>query len=292
MAGSAPVATRWLLVEHPGPWGRDPVATTPLAGPVGDRLAAAAAQARGRILLLRRGERRPVARRAWYAVDVASRTWVTGTWAEPADLLEAADALGGPLDAGTEPARPLVLVCTHGSRDACCALRGRPIFAELAQEWPDEVWECTHLGGHRFSGTVLSLPDGACLGGLDAGAAVEAVRAHRGGRTPTAHLRGSTDLPPAAQAAQAWLLREHGPGPLNAVEVRSAVDLGDGVTRIELTWAGTPAERTLVTVVREELPPAPLSCGASPGEHAAYTVRPGEPASARCPPACRTTGAR
>ena len=87
MAGTAPVAGRWLLVEHPGPWARDPLATAPIAGPVGAALAAAAVVAGARILLVRRGPRRRGAARAWYAVDLATRTWVTGTWAEPEDLL-------------------------------------------------------------------------------------------------------------------------------------------------------------------------------------------------------------
>ena len=34
MLGSAPVARRWLLIEHPGPWARKHLDTPPFAGPV------------------------------------------------------------------------------------------------------------------------------------------------------------------------------------------------------------------------------------------------------------------
>ena len=34
-AGTAPVASRWLLIEHPGPWSKDPLDTPPLFGSAG-----------------------------------------------------------------------------------------------------------------------------------------------------------------------------------------------------------------------------------------------------------------
>ena len=44
-----------------------------------------------------------------------------------------------------------------------------PVFvtAALARVFPDEVWECTHLGGHRFAPTALVLPTGYSYGRLD-----------------------------------------------------------------------------------------------------------------------------
>ncbi len=274
LAGSAPVARRWLLIEHPGPWARDPVATPPLAGLLGERLAAAARAADGRILLIRRAARRPQGRRAWYAVDIASGRWVTGTWEAPEDLAQAAVAVGEPLSRSTERADPLLLVCTHGTRDTCCAVRGRPIATALSALWPDEVWECTHLGGHRFSGTLLSLPDGACYGGLDADTAAGVVGDHRAGRVRAAHLRGMTAWPPAVQAAQAWALDRFGPAALGSVGIGSVEEIGDGVTRVEVLGRGAVPALSRLTVTRDVLPPTPLSCGAAPGEHAAYRVVP------------------
>ena len=183
-AGSAPVASRWLLLEHSGPWAKQALDTPPLLGPVGAAVERICASFGGKALLVRRPGRRGAddELRSWYAVDTVRGTWVRGSWRKTEDLLHAAHALGVPLSDSDEDADPMVLVCTHGTRDACCAVRGRPIVATLARALPDETWECTHLGGHRFSGTLLSLPDGTCLGRLDPDTSVSAVTAAKGVR--------------------------------------------------------------------------------------------------------------
>ncbi|QNN49059.1 hypothetical protein H9L10_12550 [Phycicoccus endophyticus] len=183
LAGTAPVASRWLLVEHPGPWAKKPLETPPLLGRAGEEVEATCASFGGKALLIRRQGRRgpdPDDARHWFAVDTVRGTWVRGTWRTPEDVLAAARALGSELSASDTDADPMVLVCTQGTRDACCAVRGRPIVATLARERPDEVWECTHLGGHRFAGTLLVLPEGACYGYLDPDTAAGVV----GGTSP------------------------------------------------------------------------------------------------------------
>ncbi len=66
-----------------------------------------------------------------------------------------------------------LLVCTHGTVDACCALFGYPLYRDLrrsAQAAGGEcrVWRSTHFGGHRFAPTVLDFPEGRFWGFLDA----------------------------------------------------------------------------------------------------------------------------
>ena len=57
-----------------------------------------------------------------------------------------------------------VLVCTHGSRDACCARFGYQVYRRLRDEFasPDSlrVWRTSHTGGHRFAPTLIDLPEG------------------------------------------------------------------------------------------------------------------------------------
>ena len=213
-AGTAPVASRWLLVEHQGPWAKKPMDTEPLPARSGPRSRPAPRRSGARCCSCAGpAVARPGAEeRHWFAVDTVRRTWVRGTWRTQADLLDAARALGTALSASQEDAEPMVLVCTHGVRDTCCAVRGRPIVTTLARALPDQVWECTHLGGHRFAGTLLSLPDGACFGRLDPVSAVEVVRAHLQGRTDPAHLRGTTRWEPAVQAALVAALEVERPG--------------------------------------------------------------------------------
>lgn len=64
-----------------------------------------------------------------------------------------------------------LLVCTHGTVDACCALFGYPLYRDLrrvAAEQPGacRVWRSTHFGGHRFAPTLLDLPEGRYWGFL------------------------------------------------------------------------------------------------------------------------------
>jgi hypothetical protein len=276
-AGSAPVASRWLLIEHAGPWTKKPLDTPPMSGPLGARIEKTCASFGGRVLLVRRPGRRESEDevRSWYAVDTVRRTWVTGLWRRPEDLLDAAHALGTQLSGSDEDAAAMVLVCTHATRDACCAVRGRPIVATLARTLPDEVWECTHLGGHRFSGTVLSLPDGTCLGRLDPDTAVGAVTGLREGRLSATYLRGTTRWEPPVQAALAAVLREHGPAAVDDL-VPGRVDVVGEVTRVEVLGRDPLPERVVVDVTAEALPDAPLSCGDSPKPHTAYraVIRP------------------
>ncbi len=270
-AGSAPVASRWLLIEHQGPWAKKPMQTPPLLGAVGAEVENVCASFGGKVLLVRRPGRRESGDEptAWYAVDTVRGTQVHGYWRTSEDLLTAAHALGSRLSGSDEDASSMVLVCTHGTRDACCAVRGRPIVAALARALPDEVWECTHLGGHRFAGTLLSLPDGVCLGRLDPDTAVGAVTAHRQGRTDARYLRGQTRWVAPVQAALVAVLAEHGPASVDDLQPGTVDDLG-GLTRVEVLGRGAFPDRVVVDVVAEALPDAPLSCGDKPKPHTAY----------------------
>jgi hypothetical protein len=276
-AGTAPVAKRWLLIEHQGPWAKKPMDTEPLLGPLGAEIETTAASVGGKVLLVRRpGRRAPGAEEHhWFAVDTVRRSWVRGTWRKPTDLRDAAHALGATLSASDEDAEPMVLVCTHGTRDTCCAVRGRPIVASLARALPEQVWECTHLGGHRFAGTLLSLPDGACFGRLDPNTAVEVVRAHWQGRTDPVHLRGTTRWEPAVQAALVAAIGAHGPASADDA-MPGTVEVDGDRTTVEVIGSGPLPELLVVDVVTQALPDAPLSCADRPKAHVAQraTVRP------------------
>jgi len=56
--------------------------------------------------------------------------------------------------------QPTFLICTHGSRDTCCGSKGTIFAKELASITNLEVLKVSHIGGHRFAPTLISLPDG------------------------------------------------------------------------------------------------------------------------------------
>ena len=126
---------------------------------------------------------------------------VQGAWRTDADLAAAADALTSDTPLPISESEPIILVCTHGVHDTCCALRGRPVAAALSAQWPELVWECSHVGGDRFAPNVLVLPDGFYYGNLEPDEAVRTVRQHLAGTVTPQYLRGQVRYPPPVQAA-------------------------------------------------------------------------------------------
>ena len=156
-------------------------------------------------------------------------------------------------------------MCTHGIHDACCAIKGRPVAAALAREWPEETFECSHLGGDRFAPNVLLLPDGACYAGMSPEQSVATVTAHLQGRVDVDRLRGVAGLHPAEQVALAAVLRQWGPAPLTSalpalVEQAGTFDAGTWTVEVVCT---APLPRDVrVVVASSRRDEAQLTCRA------------------------------
>ena len=114
---------------------------------------------------------------------------------------------------GTGPflhGEPLILVCTNGKRDRCCAREGPALYQALANIAGDKAWQCTHLGGHRFAPTVVTLPDGAFYGRLSPAEAKPFIRSYEQGELFLEKLRGRCIYDPASQAAEQFLRQKTG----------------------------------------------------------------------------------
>jgi len=67
-----------------------------------------------------------------------------------------------------------ILVCTHGSRDKCCAKYGNPFYRQAKSIVNNlslnhvRIWQSSHFGGHRFAPTAIDFPDGRYYARLDA----------------------------------------------------------------------------------------------------------------------------
>ncbi|MFK8184264.1 MAG: sucrase ferredoxin [Phormidesmis sp.] len=109
-----------------------------------------------------------------------------------------------------------LLVCTHGMRDMCCARFGQPFYrqakhlAKLGQLPNTRTWQVSHIGGHRFAPTAISLPDGRYYGRLT----VEALAAIANRQGPIEQIvsvyRGWGVLPQPVQFLEQRLLLQHG----------------------------------------------------------------------------------
>ena len=272
--GDSPVATaapaqRWLLIEQPGPWGRDALAESRFDQAVAPELARRSRAENVRLLLVRRpGERLADSGRRWAYAD--SRPGQEGLWwsvrASDADLLTA------PWDGsvGVRADRPVFLVCTHGGHDACCALRGRPLARALPAPGPADVWECSHLGGDRFAANVVVLPHGFYYGQVPADGG-DLVRAHELGQVALPWLRGRAGVPPPAQAAQHVARGELGllgVDDLPVVSVQVLSSPGAEVERWAVTLAGPDGPVAAAVESRPSAEAVQLTCRAVHPAHA------------------------
>lgn len=203
MMGTAFPASRLLLVEQPGPWGRAGLSESRFDTRVALELERRAGAVGVRVLAIRRvGRTTRGESRRWVYVDCrpGRQLMRSATYSEDAELLRLPleGAVGGHLMSG-----PAFLVCAHGKHDACCALRGRPVAAALAARRPGQVWECSHLGGDRFAANVLVVPSGLLYGRVSPDAATQFVDAADRGEVLSPLLRGRIGFSPAVQTALA-----------------------------------------------------------------------------------------
>ncbi len=256
LGGTATETARWLVVEHRGAWGRDAVEDTVLLDPVRETLAAFP----GRPLLVRRPDRREPGTTVFAAEATEAGGRLTRC------ELGRMDELVAGVPAGEAVPGLLLLVCTHGRRDACCARLGVPVFEALAPYVDDaRLWQSSHQGGHRFAANVLVLPWGVQLGRVapdDAGRVVETLG---GGKIPLDHYRGRSLYAAAVQAAEVFVRTELGIDAVGGLEL-VAVD-GDRVT---FAHAGGEATATVEEGVG---PLVPASCGAEREPATVYSVR-------------------
>lgn len=102
---------------------------------------------------------------------------------------------------------PLILVCTNGKRDACCARNGLPLFNEMKKHNRVNVWQSSHIGGHRFAANVISLPHGIYYGRVPLTGARLFVERCMNGEIDLPSYRGRTRYTAEQQAAE-YLLRQ------------------------------------------------------------------------------------
>lgn len=266
--GTASQVRRWILVEQPGSWGTDAIATS-LPEDVATRLRAAARAVGARLLLIRRhGRSNPVVRNCFVAVTTAdTRRIERFVFTDPAELL---DIDWAPLrqfqPVGGDPVnQPLYLVCTNGSHDTCCARFGRPVAAVLDSQFEGLVWESSHFGGDRFAGNVVFLPDGIYYGRVSPENAVELVEQQAAGHLSLDNFRGRSFEPFVAQAAEHFVRTDRGLLQVDDVIAGGVEDLGHDWFRVRLdTAAGESLTATIERADSEH--PQQLTCRSSSEE--------------------------
>lgn len=104
-------------------------------------------------------------------------------------------------------AKDLVLCCTHGKKDKCCAKYGYQTYKALAQtavehSLPFDVWESSHLGGCRLAASVIVLPNVRKYGRITPAQTLPFLQAEAAGQRYLPGYRGDSRLTPAQQCSQ------------------------------------------------------------------------------------------
>jgi hypothetical protein len=205
--------------------------------------------------------------RAWVA---AAPDFATGI----STIGNVLDALGEAADgtlteilnncAASQSHDPHLFVCCHGKRDQCCAVKGRALVGQL-HAMHTRIWECSHLGGHRFGPTALLLPHGAVFGRLttESGNSILA-----GSSQGLGELRGLSALSSVQQvmdvaAKKLWRLPWFAPLSFHQVSASDDHDTFD-VTG--------PDGRKVRFTVRSSTESLPVSCGKPPAPTLVWKV--------------------
>ena len=265
-----------MLVEVNGPWGRDAIGHSEL-GPHAPAVWRRAMKGQGiRVIAIRRGVARhhELERDGLVLVHItAPRPGVREASASRrviGDLHEvvaatASLAAGHGLGSGWQADHGrYALVCTNGRHDPCCATFGRPLVRALRESpWSDEAWECSHIGGDRFAGNLVVLPDSLYFGHCEPDDAVRILAAHDAGRLDLPRFRGRSTFRLAEQAAEHFIRTETGLDALDAV--RSVEALDDGRHRVVVDDGGATVAYVVTVERTDTAAPTPLTCKGAEG---------------------------
>ena len=264
LAATATTAEHWLLVEVPGSWPRDVSVAGALPEPAHEAVATWLEQIPSSRLLFIRRPGGSALRSLVFVIHAAESTAAVRRieLEHPTDL-----AL---VDLGSDGEctdQQLVLVCGHGSRDACCALRGTAVYGALAGRLGnEEVWISSHQGGHRFAPNVLVLPAGLQFGRVDPDEAAFVVARALAGRIELDRYRGRTCYASTVQAAE-QSVRE-------ARELDGVADLRlAGVEGALVRFRGSDAIEHAALVEEIVVPRVPAGCGADPEAQKTFSAQ-------------------
>jgi hypothetical protein len=255
LAGTASRVDHWILLEYRGLWSRDVLPGSGLSDQVKERLREqVSARPRTKLLFIRRTERRGRAelRVIWGSSPERGARLFHEAFESYDDLLGLdLTAPGPPHDL------PVLLVCTHGKHDPCCARHGRPLYQALSELVEEEwVWQVSHVGGDRFAGNLVVLPHGLYYGRVAATEAWSVLDEYLAGRIDLAHYRGRSAHSFAVQAAERVVREDTGLTGIDDLELvaeRPLVAFRGGGRRFEVDVTAAPGPLTYLTCSSEAL---------------------------------------
>lgn len=272
LAGSAKTATLFLALENTDSWSHDVLDGGVFGTELSGRIKKWLKGRDGALQLIRRPGREgrvmdgdPVLYIAHCTPDQPGGAWMEKrTVTDVEELLSLDIRLGLPTPGATRTTDPLLLVCTHGKRDVCCAVKGRPVAQALHNIHGDRVWETSHSKGHRFAPTMILLPWNYSYGRISVAETDRVIREAADCRLDPAGCRGRGVWEAKGQVAELAVREMAGVWGFDDV---AAVREPDGEIVHVTLRNGRRFEVTLVTTVIEGVI---SSCGDSAGSKKAW----------------------
>lgn len=240
---TATPTTVYLLLEYAGPWGAKAFEESSLADEVKQTLNAYVRNTPlAKLLLIRRPRQAAEAGlRFFVAVAGEAHSKLYAFHLEDYRDLLAIDIVsilsGAPQFVSQDIS--LILVCTNGRRDLCCSRFGVPVYKALAAaSRSEQVWESSHVGGHRFAPNVVCLPDGLLYGRVTPEDSLAILEAQRAGQVHLPNLRGRTCYPEPAQAAEHYLRQHTGQLALDAFYLQETTEIRPGNWLVQFSTPG------------------------------------------------------
>lgn len=270
LQATAPQARVWVLLEFPDPWGARAVTDSGLPARIQEQLDDLSNQLPDvRVLLIRRHDRRKVQQPLLYLAfcDIRDPLLYCVTLGNYQQLTELPliDICQNPQSIDRfRSDEPLMLVCTNGKRDRCCARLGLVAYRKLSAEFSANVWQCSHLGGHRFAPTMLQLPDGWCYGAIPDEQLEKVAGDSLNHEIHWRFCRGNVTQTPEVQAADYYLrdyLRKSDARALIIIETR-VVDDSTWKIEIKETFSATH----YVVTIAGEVSSSPQMIGCTSGK--------------------------
>jgi len=103
-----------------------------------------------------------------------------------------------------------IFICSHGRHDKCCAKFGHKLAEKMRshvanQNLNVEIWESSHLGGHRFAPTFIDFPTGRAYGRLSLEEIPTFFEYRNSKKLYAKAYRGSVYLSELEQVAEAFI---------------------------------------------------------------------------------------
>ena len=157
--------------------------------------------------------------------------------------------------------QPLYLVCTHAQYDPCCARHGLPIhkaFSDVTDK--SNVWQASHIGGHRFAGTAVLLPHGLYYGRIDRDEVENLVKHYEAGELVLSAYRGRACYDKQEQNADFFLRNESSNLRLDAFRHIETTEHDDSTCTVRFEELGTSNTHAIKMKILLSDWAIPMSC--------------------------------